>query len=228
MEPLTDRAVCLPECVCGGPRVECVQPARARVTRRGERRSRGRKSLVRRGFASAGLGLLGPAPSLRPTASTEEAHSLHGPPWVLPDRDDAGETSGESAEQGSGEPARAGGRLRPPGGAPELEKAPRVRARFWSLASQILTPGKGRVRLRGGLSAPPPTPLLQTVQLIRRLFTRGPLGGRRGRGPPRAELHPRAAGLRETRVVHRGDWRSRGGRGSHRPTGGRAAWGGCP
>lgn len=133
MEPLTDRAVCLPECVCGGPRVECVQPARARVTRRGERRSRGRKSLVRRGFASAGLGLLGPAPSLRPTASTEEAHSLHGPPWVLPDRDDAGETSGESAEQGRlrlgerpGSEVRGGGAgsRRAPAGGSGLQGAP--------------------------------------------------------------------------------------------------------
>lgn len=132
MEPLTDRAVCLPECVCGGPRVECVQPARARVTRRGERRSRGRKSLVRRGFASAGLGLLGPAPSLRPTASTEEAHSLHGPPWVLPDRDDAGDTSGESAEQGRlplGEPLALRSEVGARGAGARRREAPASRGR---------------------------------------------------------------------------------------------------
>lgn len=132
MEPLTDRAVCLPECVCGGPRVECVQPARARVTHRGERRSRGRKSLVRRGFASAGLGLLGPAPSLRPTASTEEAHSLHGPPWVLPDRDDAGETSGESAEQGRlrlGEPLALRSEVGARGAGARRREAPASRGR---------------------------------------------------------------------------------------------------
>lgn len=96
MEPLTDRAVRLPECVCahasagllacGGPCVECVQPVRAcvprcaHVTHRGERRSQGRKGLVRGGFASAGPGLFGPAPSLRPRVSMEEAHSLHRPP----------------------------------------------------------------------------------------------------------------------------------------------------
>lgn len=65
------------------------------------------------------------------------------------------------------------------------------------------------MRVRRGSRTPPPPALLQTIQFIRRLFPRGPLGGRRGRGPPRAELCAGAVGLRETRVVPRGDWRSR-------------------